>query len=234
MAQTIFVISTLVASIFIIKRNPRSLINRLFFLAYILYATIGTSIWIYSTFPYDVLIQSFVRIALSASAFAVVFLYLGTKVVFHSTIEVKKKVFIRFLVTATILAAFIASFPDLVVTLSYDPVNNQANNFAFLIIMLWQIILVTRVIIIVLRLYRIALKKLEVKGNEGGKKPFVIVKMRYVIIGHTFGLVGIYLLIIGNFLGSPVADFLFYALSSIDFIFTAYAVLKQEKVVEEP
>ncbi|MFX0099058.1 MAG: hypothetical protein ACFFCS_05710 [Candidatus Hodarchaeota archaeon] len=232
--QTIFCASTLTAAIMMLKRNPRALVNRLFFLAYVCYSTVGLSIWIYNTFPFDDLIQSFVRITLGVSPFAVSFLFLGTREVFQPTAEDIKKILTIFMVISTALAIITVLWPNLVVTIDYDPVNNEIEPLPFLIILSWQIILVVRVIIIVARLYRIALKRLEAESKAEGKKPVVIVKMKYVIIGHVFGLLGIFTVIVGNQFGSPFGDTGFYILTTIDFVLTAYAVLKQEKVLKKP
>ncbi|MFX0100221.1 MAG: hypothetical protein ACFFCS_11620 [Candidatus Hodarchaeota archaeon] len=212
----------------IIRRNPHFLANQLFFLSYVFYFLVGLSIFTYNMYPLRPVIEVFIRLALSSSCYAACFLYLGTRVVFLSSSEVNKKLIITLLLIATGISITIIFWPNLVEKVSIEPpVNNVVNQLALLIPMVWQMILVFSVNTTLMRLRREMINTLEKEGKRGDK-PLELKKIEWVMTAHWIGVIGIILLLIGNAAGMPEGDFLLYLMSSIDFMLTAYALLKRE------
>jgi len=225
-ALLLWFVCTISAAIIMLKRNPHFIANQFFFLAYIFYFTVGLSMWLYTTFPDYLIIQVFIRICIDAAFFGSVFLYLGTRVVFRSIDETPKKMIITLLIIAAALATVIPLVPNLAVTISLDPVDNKVNNLAMLTVMAWQIILIVQVLFMLLRLRRVALGRLTTEELASGQRPLHVVKMEIVIGAHLFALVGIFFIIAGNAVEIAWGDTLFYLLLCIDFIVTAYGILK--------
>jgi hypothetical protein len=156
------------------------------------------------------------------SAFGIGFLFLGTRIYFRGSQNIRKHINYNTVIGATIISILTLVLPDPVVVITTSPVNSNLNSIIGLLILVWHVGYCFLAIIFLNRVRRSALESKDLK---------VVRQMDFIITGFVLSIIAIVIYAVGSFGTSTVTDIIFSFLILLDLISIAIGLFgRHEKV----
>lgn len=207
--QILYGIISLLCGITILRRNAKYLGNQLLGIGYLTYCIPGFMLFSSHFYPDPAYIIISVQAMIIFSAFGIGFLFLGTRIYFRGSQNIKKIINYNTIIGAIIITIITLTLPEPVIVITTSPVNSRVNIIIGFLILVWHIGYCTLAIIFLNQVRRSALESNDRK---------VVRQMNFIITGFVLSISAILVYAAGAFGLSHITDLIFFSLVELDLI----------------